>query len=115
MLILHNAIIHTLDPQDAGASALAIEQRSDLSSRILASGDVERLQLEFPKAKLENLEGRVVMPGLIDAHLHLRQHALTLQALDCGTPTRAACLELVAARPAPTAPRIWILGHGWQT
>ncbi len=114
MLILHNAIIHTLDPQDAGASALAIEQRSDLSSRILASGDVERLQLEFPKAKLENLEGRVVMPGLIDAHLHLRQHALTLQALDCGTPTRAACLELVAARAAHTAPGIWILGHGWQ-
>ncbi|MCL5428598.1 MAG: amidohydrolase [Chloroflexi bacterium] len=114
MLILHNARIYTLNPQRPTATALAIEQRSDCSSRILALRNVEALQQEFSKAKLEDLEGRVVLPGLTDAHLHLRQYALMLQALDCRTATRAECLERVAARATQTPPSAWILGHGWQ-
>lgn len=114
MLILHNGIIHTSDSQKPTAAAIAVEQKADHSGRVLALGDAETLRQEFPKAKLEDLEGRVVLPGLTDAHLHLHQYALMLQALDCRTATRAECIGRVAARAAESAPGVWILGHGWQ-
>jgi predicted amidohydrolase YtcJ len=114
MLILSNARIRTLDPNQPSASALAIQPGSEHSGRIIAVGDLASLQVEFPKAKVEDLEGRVVLPGLTDAHVHLRQYALGRQQIDCGTATRAECIQRVAERAAKTAPGLWIRGHGWR-
>lgn len=110
MLILHNAHIHA-HPR---ASALVVERRADLSGRILAIGHRDRLQAEFPNAAREDLHGRVVWPGLTDAHLHLRQYAHALTRVDCDTPTPAECLARVAERGRLTPPGAWILGHGWR-
>lgn len=114
MLILSNARIHTLDSQQPTASALAIQTGSDHSGRIIAVGDLASLQTEFPKAQVEDLNGRVVLPGLTDAHIHLRQYALGLQQIDCNTATRAECIQRVAERAANTPPGVWIRGHGWR-
>ena len=73
MKILHNARIHTLDPQRPHASALVID-----GERILASGGDELLR-EFDGAQEQDMHGRVVLPGLTDAHLHLHYYALGLQ------------------------------------
>lgn len=61
-----------------------------------------------------NLGGRILLPGLIDAHLHLQKYAETLERLDCETATRQECLAKVAQRAASTPPGDWILGHGWN-
>lgn len=114
MLILHSATFHTLDPQQAAVSALAIDTAPDNRGRILAVGDLHSLQQEFPKAKLEDLSAKVVLPGLTDAHVHFRHYALGLQAVDCDTASRAACLQRVADRVAKTTPGAWIRGHGWR-
>ncbi len=114
MLILSNARIHTMDPQQPSASALAIQPVSEHSGRIIAVGDLASLQAEFPEAKVEDLNGRVILPGLTDAHVHLRQYALGLQQIDCNTATRAECIQRVAERAAQTAPGVWIRGHGWR-
>jgi hypothetical protein len=58
--------------------------------------------------------GRAIIPGLIDAHIHLENYALSLQKVDCETPTRDECLERVAARARHTPAGEWILGHGWN-
>jgi predicted amidohydrolase YtcJ len=110
MLILYNARIYTLDPSQPIASALAIE-----NGYILAVGsDSDILALARGKPKVENLEGRVVLPGLIDAHLHLQHLALSFQQVDCETATRAECLRRVAERAAQMPRDSWILGHGWN-
>jgi predicted amidohydrolase YtcJ len=114
MLILHNGLIRTLDANKPTAEAIAIEQGGDNSNRVLAVGTFADLKQEFPNARMENLEGRIVLPGLIDAHLHLRQYGMMLQALDCRTASRQECIERVAQRAAKTKPGEWILGHGWQ-
>jgi hypothetical protein len=114
MLILYNCTVHTLDPKAPKATAIAIEQRSDHSGRVLATGDFNSLKQEFPKAQHENLNGATVSPGLTDAHLHLHQYAMVLNALDCRTATRAECVDRVAKRAAQLKPGEWILGHGWQ-
>jgi predicted amidohydrolase YtcJ len=108
MRILHNARIHTLDGARPTASALAIDRE-----RILAVGGEELLS-EFEGAEKEDLHGKVVLPGLTDAHLHLKYYALGLQKIDCETETLEECLGRVAERARIVKPGDWILGHGWN-
>jgi len=61
-----------------------------------------------------DLGGRVVLPGLTDAHLHLEKYALQLSLVDCETATLDECLERVQARATRVPPGEWILGHGWN-
>ncbi|HTP00647.1 MAG TPA: amidohydrolase [Anaerolineales bacterium] len=108
MKILHNARIHTLDPVRPLASALAID-----AGRIVALGADELLS-RYDRAEKQDMGGRVVLPGLIDAHLHLHYYALSLQKIDCETDTLAECLRRVEMRVASSDSGGWILGHGWN-
>lgn len=110
MQLLYNARIYTLDPQQPQASALAIDQ-----GRILAVGDDDQMLAEFEgRGEKRNLEGHVVLPGLTDAHVHLRHYAFSLQKVNCETRSLSECLERVAQRAARTPPGQWVLGHGWN-
>ena len=108
MLILHNARIHTLDKTNPQASALVIDQ-----GKILAVGGDELL-VEFARAEKQDLNGCVILPGLIDAHLHLHYYSLALQKIDCETETLEECLRRVKERAGKAKPGEWILGHGWN-
>src|SRR3990170_6989934 len=114
MLILHNARIHTLDPHQPEAAALAIRSASESSGRVVAVGEFDKLRQEFPSARLEDLQGRVVLPGLTDAHVHFRQYSLGLHDINCDTATRAECLEHVRVAAANAKPGVWLRGHGWR-
>lgn len=59
MLILHNARVFTLDPQQPVATALAIEQ-----DRIVAIGrETDILALSRPGTTVQNLDGKIILPG----------------------------------------------------
>ena len=110
MLILYNANVYSREGIHSLVSALAIE-----NGRILAVGnDVELLAGFGSHARLQNMEGKTIWPGLIDAHLHLEHYALNLQHVDCETPTLAGCLEAVKEKAHKVRPGDWILGHGWN-
>lgn len=110
MLLITNARIHTLDPDRPEASAIAID-----GERIVSIGDDTALLSRWDdRAETINLDGLTIIPGLVDAHIHLQQYALALQALDCETKTRAACLDRVAERARKARAGEWILGHGWN-
>ncbi len=109
MKLLHNARIYTLDPSQPVVSTLVIDTRG----QIVAIGG-EELRESFPFAQSENLGGRVILPGLTDAHIHLMHYALGLQKVDVETSTKTEALRRVAERAAKTPPDQWILGHGWQ-
>lgn len=115
MLILHNAKIYTLNPDQPEVSALAIQPAADHGGRIVAAGDTEELNAEFGgRARMEDLEGHAVLPGLTDAHLHFLNYARGLKYVDCDTRTRSECIARVAARARNTAAGQWIRGHGWR-
>lgn len=109
-MYIYNARIHTLNDRTPVVSALAIHR-----DRILALGDDQVMHSEF-EGRLPgiDLEGRLVIPGLTDAHIHLEEFALGLQKVDCETSTRGECLARVAERARLAAPETWILGHGWN-
>ena len=112
--ILYNANIYTLDPAKPTATAIAIDCHHG-EGRILEIGDDHHILTEFEGSGiLQNLNGQTVIPGLIDAHIHLKNYALSLNKIDCELPTKVECLQRVADRARSTPPGEWILGHGWN-
>ncbi|MEW6085270.1 MAG: amidohydrolase [Chloroflexota bacterium] len=109
MILLHNAHIYTQNPAQPEASALVIDR-----DRIIAVGDTNTLFNHYPRAKGQDLRGRVLLPGLTDAHLHLQHYSLALQKIDCEVDTKEECLRRVAERVKKSKPGEWILGHGWN-
>lgn len=106
MKLLHNARVCTLNPAQETASALLIDR-----GEILSVGGDELLD---SRAEKFDLGGRVVLPGLIDAHIHLQHYSLGLQKIDCETATLEECLHRVAERVKTVKDGEWILGHGWN-
>lgn len=110
MYILYNAQIHTLDPTNPIASAIVIDH-----GLIRAIGDQHSILSQYDSSVDHiNLEERTVIPGLVDAHIHLQNYSLSLQRVDCETSTKVECLDNIAVRAKDTPPGDWILGHGWN-
>jgi predicted amidohydrolase YtcJ len=75
-LVLHNGKIITVDANFSLAQAIAVRD-----GKILRVGrDAEVLSLAGPKTRRINLQGRAVIPGLIDTHSHLHEYGLDRHA-----------------------------------
>jgi predicted amidohydrolase YtcJ len=110
MPILYTANIYTMDSRLTTASAILIDH-----GVIHSIGDHRSILPKYGESiEHINLEERTVIPGLTDAHIHLQHYALSLQRVDCETPTREQCLENIAGRVESASPGDWILGHGWN-
>jgi predicted amidohydrolase YtcJ len=78
-LILHNARVITLDPEQPYAELIAIK-----GNRILATGREDDLSVfKGAGTKTINCEGEVVIPGFNDAHCHPISLAVSLLSIDC--------------------------------
>jgi hypothetical protein len=82
------------------------------AGRVRAVGEASELaqsgtrRVSFPSG--------VILPGLVDAHLHLEKYALSLRRLDVEVAELDTCLERVRRAAAKSPPGEWILGHGWN-
>ena len=71
--VLLNGKILTVDPQFSVRQALAIRE-----GKIFAVGTNAQIKkLQGPKSQVIDLQGRTVIPGLIDNHMHAVRAALT--------------------------------------
>ncbi len=61
-----------------------------------------------------DLGGRTVLPGLVDAHIHLEHYAHRLNMIDCELPRKADCLKAVADHAGQNPGQGWVQGHGWN-
>ncbi len=108
--LLTNARVHTLEDRQPAAGAIAIE-----GGRILAVGATAPLLGEFGhRFEVEDLRGKVILPGLTDAHLHLQGYALGMERVACETGTRTECLRRVSERARQTPPGEWVRGRGFN-
>ncbi len=108
-LLILNANIYTV----RRAQALAVRD-----GKIVALGQNEEIRkLAGPKTQIEDLQGKTVLPGFIDAHMHLVSVGLRESGyyLDL-SPARSLneALELVRARVKQTERAQWVLGRGWD-
>ena len=84
--------------------------------RILAVGsDAEIKKLSGPATVTHDLKGQTVIPGLIDAHVHLYSLGAEKSELDLsGAKSEEAATELVRAKAQSVAKGTWIVGRGWD-
>ncbi len=108
-----NGTIYTLDAAQPRAQAMAIDSAS---GRILAVGsDDEVRRVGDRHAQVYDLRGKTVLPGFIDAHIHLLMEAYrshNINAGQCASEDEVA--QLVRQRAALTPPGQWILGGQWN-
>jgi len=110
MKLLTNARIYTFAGELPATSAIAIDREW-----IIDVGETGELRRRFNNQVEEiDLNRNAVIPGMVDAHIHLDLYALGLQKIDCETTTKAECLRRVEERALQTPPGEWILGHGWN-
>jgi predicted amidohydrolase YtcJ len=111
--ILVNGKIVTVDAQSSIREALAIRDQ-----RIVAVGStVDIRKLAGPQTRLVDLQGRTVIPGLIDSHLHAIRAALSFstEVNWIGAPTLSTALGRIndAARKMPHGAWLIVAG-GWN-
>ncbi|HBN53107.1 MAG TPA: amidohydrolase [Stenotrophomonas sp.] len=104
--------IHTGDPQQPTASALAWDTDD---GRLLAVGERAVVLQRYPKAARIDAGRVTVVPGLIDAHAHLVGLGNALAQADLtGARSRAEVVERLKAFEKTLAPGEWLLGAGWD-
>ena len=109
-LILYNGRITTLDPKHPEANNLAIKD-----GRIIAVDEAEEYE-RGPETKVIDLQGRRVIPGLNDSHLHVIRGGLNynMELRWDGVPSLADGLRMLReqAQRTPTGQWVRIVG-GW--
>ena len=109
-VIVINARVYTVNPQQAWADAIAV--RGD---KILAVGDKTKIEAYRGKAtKTIDAQGRLVLPGFTDCHIHFMDGSLGLTRVDLnGAGTVAEIQKRVKAYADSHAKEPWIQGMGW--
>ncbi|MCW4050038.1 MAG: amidohydrolase [Candidatus Bathyarchaeota archaeon] len=112
-LALLNGKILTVDKDFTTAEAVAVKD-----GKIQAVGTTSEIKkLVGDSTEVVDLEGKTVMPGLYDSHLHLIGTGLALQWINCRTPPLMSIEDMkkaVAEKVKAAKPSEWILGRGWD-
>ena len=110
-LIIADADVHTANPDQPRAEALAV-----LDGRIVAVGDSETLrELAGAATRVVEAEGRTVVPGLIDAHVHLSAGERLVRGIDLyGVAGLERWLSHIAERVSELPPGTWLVGGRWD-
>ena len=109
-LIVTNAKIWTGNPRQSEAAALAV-----IGERIVEIGsvaDVDRWR--GPSTRTVDAEGRRVIPGFNDAHVHFVDGGAQLERVDLKDAGSPAEFTRRIAERARTRPGEWILGGEWD-
>ena len=78
-------------------------------------GPAATLRAKYPNARVVDVTGTTVLPGLVDAHGHLYGLGSALDVVNLvGTTSYDEVIARVQARAATAAPGEWILGRGWD-
>jgi predicted amidohydrolase YtcJ len=106
-----NSRVYTADPGRPWAEALAVK-----GGTVAAVGTTAEVEAAIgPGTTTYKLPGRLVTPGIVDAHLHFVSFGLYLERVDLRDLTSiAACRERVKAAVAKKKAGEWIIGRGWN-
>jgi predicted amidohydrolase YtcJ len=115
-LIVHNAVVLTVDPTRPTAEAFSVHR-----GRFTQVGsDAEVLKNRGTGTRVLDLGGRTVVPGFNDSHLHPRpefpEDSIHGEVdLDPDrVPDRDRLLEVLKSKAAATPPGAWIRGFNYQ-
>jgi len=109
-LVIHNAIIHSMDEANTTYQAMAVRD-----GRIVELGPERQIMNRYASKETFDAQGRPVYPGFIDGHCHFLGYGLNKQKIDLqGAMSWNEVVERTArfAKAHPNSD--WILGRGWD-
>ncbi len=99
-ILLINGQIITMDADYSTEEALLV--RND---QILAAGSTDQMKrMALPRARVIDLQGRAVLPGFIDTHVHMMHTGLNLLALDLSAARSIEEIKELLAERARSIP-----------
>ncbi len=108
-LLLTGATVYTAwDAAPRRAAVLAVD------GKIAFVGDEGEARKKAAGAKVVELSGAVVYPGLVDAHAHVPGLGISKESLDLRGRSREEILALVRGAAARTPEGEWIRGRSWD-
>ncbi|HWY10352.1 MAG TPA: amidohydrolase family protein [Bacteroidia bacterium] len=125
-LIIHNAVIYTVDSSFTIQQAIAIKD-----GKIIETGSNEQILNSYSAKVVKDVGGKAIFPGFIDAHCHFLSYGLGLQQVDLvGTKSFEEVIQKVkefkVQTDIPRQPMAdiplkgeiisgeWIIGRGWD-
>ncbi|HSZ66760.1 MAG TPA: amidohydrolase, partial [Xanthobacteraceae bacterium] len=105
-LVLHRGLLTTLDRSNPSATAVAIKD-----GKFAAVGqDHEITAMVGPETQIIDLKGRLVLPGLIDNHLHIIRGGLNfnMELRWDGVTSLADAMAMLKRQVAITPPPQWV-------
>src|SRR5690606_41960062 len=112
-IIFHNGDLHTVDRDNPRAKAVAIKD----GKFVAVGSDAEAMAFRSDATQLVDLQGRTVIPGLNDSHLHLIRGGLNynLELRWEGVPSLADALRMLKEQADRTPTPQWVrVGGGWS-
>jgi predicted amidohydrolase YtcJ len=109
-VVLHHPAIYTMAPARPWVQAVAVR-----GGRIAAAGSLAEAQAALPGARVVNLPGRMVMPGMLDVHSHF-VWAGRAELYELFVPpvfTLDQVLAAVRDAASKKAPGDWVVGGIW--
>ncbi|WP_163971656.1 amidohydrolase [Oceanobacillus halotolerans] len=104
--------IYTMGEEGERAEAVFTE-----GNTIMAVGTYEGLYSDFSEKidQVHDLQGKTMLPGFVDAHLHIMGHGEKLLRLDLSQMTsREEIKDALKDRSANLAKGEWLFGEGWN-
>jgi predicted amidohydrolase YtcJ len=110
-LVMLNGVIRTMDKHNQRSQAIAIKGK-----RIMAIDSNEAISaITDSSTEKIDLEGKLVLPGMMDSHFHFYDWAMGKNQLELANEKSLGQLQKKVNKAAATIPHgNWILGQGWN-
>ncbi len=108
-LIIHNAIIYTVDSTFSNAQSFAIKD-----GKFIAIGTDDEILSSYNASEIIDAQGKAIYPGFIDSHCHFYGYGKGLQELNLvGTKSFDEVVQKIIDY-SKTNKTEWIVGRGWD-
>ena len=109
-LVVHNAVIHSMDGNNTIYQAMAIRD-----GRIVELGPERQIMNRYAATNVVDAARQAIYPGFIDGHCHFFGYGLNKQKIDLhGTKSWEEVLERTVAFAKAHPENAWIIGRGWD-
>ena len=113
LTVILNARLHTFDQENTSIESGAMA--FDASGRIVGIGELDPMLARFPGARQVDLQGKTVLPGLIDSHGHLHGLAVSFTRANLvGAASKREVMDRLREFAADLPEGEWLLGRGWD-
>jgi predicted amidohydrolase YtcJ len=110
--VFHNGPVFCSDASRSLATAVAVD---DAGTIVAVGGDAEVSSYRARAEEVVDLDGRLLVPGFIDAHVHPVMGGVEMGRCDLtGTTTVAECAQRISRYAEDHPDLAWILGGGWS-